>query len=67
MNETSPHGFDIVRRGYARTQVDDRIAALVADRDSALSRIASLEQRVAELEHELRLGRGQIGPASESA
>ena len=32
---TSPFGFDLVRRGYAREQVDDRISKLIADRDSA--------------------------------
>ncbi|MGW4232933.1 serine/threonine-protein kinase [Streptomyces sp. NPDC004980] len=40
---SSPFGFELVRRGYDRAQVDDRITELVADRDSALNRISVLE------------------------
>lgn len=43
---SSPFGFELVRRGYDRGQVDDRITKLVADRDSALTRITSLEKRI---------------------
>ncbi|MGW7256915.1 protein kinase domain-containing protein [Streptomyces sp. NPDC054834] len=39
-------GFELVRRGYDRDQVDDRIAKLVSDRDSALARVAELERQV---------------------
>ncbi|MEE1739823.1 protein kinase [Streptomyces sp. BE147] len=45
----SPFGFELVRRGYDRGQVDDRVSKLVADRDSALQRILALERRIEEL------------------
>ncbi|OEV05695.1 hypothetical protein AN216_01635 [Streptomyces oceani] len=49
MSDTSPFGFDVVRRGYDREQVDDHVRKLVADHDSALARITSLEKRIEEL------------------
>jgi len=39
--------FDLVRQGYDRAQVDERISKLTADRDMALARISALEQRIA--------------------
>lgn len=45
----SPSDFELVRRGYDRQQVDERISKLVADRDSAMSRIATLAKHVEEL------------------
>ncbi|GLF94046.1 serine/threonine-protein kinase [Streptomyces yaizuensis] len=41
-------GFELVRRGYDREQVDEYLAKLVADRDSALANIARLAQRIKE-------------------
>jgi hypothetical protein len=41
--------FELVRRGYDRDQVDQRINQLAGERDRALSRTAALEQRVQEL------------------
>ncbi|KPC94003.1 cellulose-binding protein, partial [Streptomyces sp. NRRL F-6602] len=49
MSDTSPYGFELVRRGYDRAQVDERISKLVSDRDSALTRITALEKRIEEL------------------
>ena len=46
MSDTSPYGFELVRRGYDRAQVDERISKLVSDRDSALNRITALEKRI---------------------
>ncbi|WP_327430686.1 serine/threonine protein kinase [Streptomyces sp. NBC_01236] len=43
-----PFGFDVVVRGYNQAQVDSRVSKLVADRDSALARIAHLEVRIEE-------------------
>jgi DNA repair exonuclease SbcCD ATPase subunit len=63
---TSPHGFDIVRRGYERTQVDDRITKLVADRDSSLQRIAALENRIEELHLESQNAHEQLAEAEPS-
>ncbi|MFF4401328.1 protein kinase [Streptomyces sp. NPDC001480] len=39
-------GFELARRGYHRDQVDERLAKLVSDRDSALARVAELERHV---------------------
>ena len=50
MSDTSSlFGIDLVRRGYDRDQVDKRMAQLMRDRDSAVSRISALEQRIEEL------------------
>ncbi|MFJ4832791.1 protein kinase [Streptomyces sp. NPDC088747] len=46
--KSPPFGFQLVRRGYVRDQVDKRIPQLVADRDSALARVAVLEGRAKE-------------------
>ncbi|WP_405614918.1 protein kinase domain-containing protein [Streptomyces sp. NBC_01508] len=45
----SPFGFELVRRGYDRGQVDQHITKLMADRDHALTRIAHLARRVEEM------------------
>lgn len=45
----SSHGFELVLRGYDRAQVNDRMADLMADRDSALIRITALERLIEEL------------------
>lgn len=45
----SSYGFELVLRGYDRGQVNDRVAGLVADRDSALIRITALERLIEEL------------------
>ncbi|MGO4751690.1 cellulose-binding protein, partial [Streptomyces sp. 2MCAF27] len=67
MSDTSsPFGFELVRRGYDRGQVDDRITKLVADRDSALSRITSLEKRIEELHLETQNAQAQINDAEPS-
>lgn len=38
-------GFKIVRRGYDRAQVDERIVELVEERDRALARLRALRSR----------------------
>lgn len=43
-----PFGFDVVVRGYNQAQVDSRVSKLVADRETALARIAHLEVRIEE-------------------
>ncbi|MCX5332343.1 serine/threonine-protein kinase [Streptomyces sp. NBC_00140] len=48
-SQYSPYGFELVRRGYDRAQVDDRIAELVVMRDRSLSRIGMLETIVVDL------------------
>src|ERR1041385_6451256 len=62
----SPHGFDLVRRGYERAQVDERITKLVADRDSALTRITALEKRIEELHLETQNAAAQVNDAEPS-
>jgi len=42
----APVSFDLVRRGYHRAQVDDRIAKLTADQNLALFNVADLEERI---------------------
>src|SRR5688500_8195854 len=66
MSDTSPYGFELVRRGYDRAQVDDRITKLVADRDSALTRITALEKRIEELHLETQNAHAQITDAEPS-
>ena len=67
MSDTSsPFGFELVRRGYDRGQVDDRITKLVADRDSALARITSLEKRIEELHLETQNAQAQVNDAEPS-
>ncbi|WP_236670073.1 SDR family NAD(P)-dependent oxidoreductase, partial [Streptomyces antimycoticus] len=67
MSDTSsPFGFELVRRGYDRGQVDDRISKLVADRDSALARITSLEKRIEELHLETQNAQAQINDSEPS-
>jgi Zn-ribbon protein, possibly nucleic acid-binding len=67
MSDThSPHGFDTVRRGYERAQVDERITKLVSDRDSALSRISALEKRIEELHLETQNAQTSIADAEPS-
>ncbi|MFD7638659.1 cellulose-binding protein, partial [Streptomyces sp. NPDC059873] len=67
MSDTSsPFGFELVRRGYDRGQVDDRITKLVADRDSALARITSLEKRIEELHLETQNAQAQVSDAEPS-
>lgn len=58
-------GFDIVRRGYSRTQVEEHLERLdsdlrliAADRDAALS-------QAADLAHELELARAEIDQLNE--
>ena len=63
---SSPFGFELVRRGYDRGQVDDRITKLVADRDSALARITSLEKRIEELHLETQNAQAQVTDAEPS-
>ena len=64
MSDTSsPFGFELVRRGYDRGQVDDRITKLVADRDSALARINALEKRIEELHLETQNAQAQVNDA----
>ena len=62
----SPHGFDTVRRGYERAQVDERISKLIADRDSALARITALEKRIEELHLETQNAQAQVTDAEPS-
>ncbi|KJY32493.1 cellulose-binding protein, partial [Streptomyces sp. NRRL S-495] len=62
----SPHGFDLVRRGYERAQVDERITKLVADRDSALTRISALEKRIEELHLETQTAQAAVAEAEPS-
>lgn len=67
MSDTSsPFGFELVRRGYDRGQVDDRITKLVADRDSALARITALEKRIEELHLETQNAQAQVTDAEPS-
>ncbi len=67
MSDTSsPFGFELVRRGYDRGQVDDRITKLVADRDSALARITALEKRIEELHLETQNAQAQVNDAEPS-
>ena len=67
MSDTSsPFGFELVRRGYDRGQVDDRITKLVADRDSALARITALEKRIEELHLETQNAQAQVSDAEPS-
>jgi cell division septum initiation protein DivIVA len=67
MSDTSsPFGFELVRRGYDRGQVDDRITKLVADRDSALTRITALEKRIEELHLETQNAQAQVNDSEPS-
>ena len=67
MSDTSsPFGFELVRRGYDRGQVDERITKLVADRDSALARITALEKRIEELHLETQNAQAQVNDAEPS-
>ena len=66
MSDTSPYGFELVRRGYDRAQVDERISKLVSDRDSALSRITALEKRIEELHLETQNAQAQVSDAEPS-
>ena len=63
MSDTSPYGFELVRRGYDRAQVDERISKLVSDRDSALARITALEKRIEELHLETQNAQAQVTDA----
>lgn len=56
----SPYGFDIVRRGYERQQVDEHIAKLISERDAAGGRISSLEKRIEELHLETQNAQAQL-------
>src|SRR5882757_3695156 len=67
MSDTSsPFGFELVRRGYDRGQVDDRITKLVADRDSALTRITALEKRIEELHLETQNAQAPLSDSEPS-
>lgn len=66
MSDTSPYGFELVRRGYDRAQVDERISKLVSDRDSALARITALEKRIEELHLETQNAQAQVNDAEPS-
>src|ERR1700742_108312 len=66
MSDTSPYGFELVRRGYDRAQVDERISKLVSDRDSALARITALEKRIEELHLETQNAQAQVTDAEPS-
>src|SRR3954454_12289280 len=66
MSDTSPYGFELVRRGYDRAQVDERISKLVSDRDSALARISALEKRIEELHLESQNAQAQLADAEPS-
>jgi len=66
MSDTSPYGFELVRRGYDRAQVDERISKLVSDRDSALARITALEKRIEELHLETQNAQAQVSDAEPS-
>ena len=66
MSDTSsPLGFELVRRGYDRGQVNDRLTKLVADRDSALTRITALK-RIEELHLETQNAQAQVTDAEPS-
>ena len=62
----SPHGFEQVRRGYDPVQVNDRITKLIAERDAAHSRSASMEKRIEELHLETQNAQAQINDAEPS-
>jgi len=66
MSDTSPYGFELVRRGYDRAQVDERISKLVSDRDSALARITALEKRIEELHLETQNAQAAVTDAEPS-
>jgi len=56
MNETPP-AFDIVLRGYERRQVDEHLAALLAERHVADNRISGLEKQVGRMRQEIETTR----------
>ncbi|MEU2133375.1 serine/threonine-protein kinase [Streptomyces sp. NPDC018352] len=63
----SPFGFELVRRGYDRARVDDYISRLVADRDSKLAQVVTLEESVRDLHYFASLeGRRDSSPAAEA-
>ena len=51
-----PETFELVRRGYDRAQVDQRVAELVTERHLAHVRIGALERLVRELDEQRRRG-----------
>ncbi|MFJ9415053.1 hypothetical protein ACIRPT_12895 [Streptomyces sp. NPDC101227] len=63
--KNSPFGFELVRRGYDRGQVDEAITRLVADRDTALDGIAALETLIEELQLASMDGGGDAGQAAD--
>jgi chromosome segregation ATPase len=60
-------GFDIVKRGYSRTQVEEHLERLdgdlrllAADRDAAVSQAADLARRLEQSRSEIDDLRGQV-------
>ncbi|WP_199549722.1 hypothetical protein [Streptomyces sp. N35] len=52
MSETSPYGFDVARRGYARGSVDGLTARILSDQQAALRRITALNKQLADAERQ---------------
>jgi len=64
-------GFDIVKRGYSRTQVEEHLERLdsdlrliAADRDAAMSQAADLARQMERARHDLDDLRGQVNRLS---
>src|SRR5882757_5100318 len=64
-------GFDIVKRGYSRTQVEEHLERLdsdlrliAADRDAAMSQAADLARQMERARHDLDELRGQVNRLS---
>jgi cell division septum initiation protein DivIVA len=63
MNETPP-AFDIVLRGYERRQVDEHLAALVAERQIAEARVSDLEKQLGRMRQEVEANRHEASEPS---
>jgi cell division septum initiation protein DivIVA len=63
-NEPGDIHFDVVRRGYDREQVDERMRFLSAELATAEQALTAARDRAATLEDELASTRGQLGRRS---
>ncbi len=58
--EQSPHGFQIVMRGFDRAQVEERIASLESSLRDARARVEELDTRALKLSGEVAEAHRQL-------